>query len=302
MSDAALSRPTRGYVLSAHEGPEVLTFEERPTTAPAAADVLIDVEVSGVNFGDTMIRRGEYLRNQPLSMAPGCEVVGRIAAVGAESGHRVGTRVASWVEDGTGYSDRVVVEGRRAYAVPEDLPAPSIAAVFLQGVTAHWGVHRFGQMQPGESVLVHGASGGVGSLAVQLAKAGGGTVIATASSEEKRKVALEEGADYAFDSRDPETLTAKVREVTGKGCNVVVDGVGGALFMPSLRSLAPRGRYVVAGSASQTPAMLSVPPAPQPDGGGFHLLPRGGRGPARAGSDAADDVRTLADRRDPPSR
>ncbi|MBI5104856.1 MAG: zinc-binding dehydrogenase, partial [Solirubrobacterales bacterium] len=263
MPDPSLSRPTRGFVLDAFGGPEVLRLAERPTPAPGPDEVLLDVEVCGVNFGDTMIRRGEYLRDQPLSMAPGCEVVGRVAAAGP--GVAAGTRVAGWVEAGGAYSDRVIVPAHRVYPVPEDVPAGAIAAVFFQGTTADYAVHRYGRMQAGEWVLVHAASGGVGGVAVQLAKLAGGRVIGTASTEDKRQVARDRGADVTLDSRDPDALRAGVLEATGgRGCDVVIDGVGGPLFAPSLRALGFRGRYVIVGSASQQPAMLDA----------RHLLPR----------------------------
>jgi NADPH2:quinone reductase len=257
--DAVLTRPTRGFVLDAFGAPDVLRLEERPTAAPAAGEVLVDVEVAGVNFGDTMIRRGEYLRDQPLSMAPGCEVVGRIALAGEGVELAVQTRVAGWVEQGGAYSDRVIVPAHRVYPVPEDVPAGAIAAVFLQGTTADYAVHRYGRLQPGEWLLAHGASGGVGGLAVQLAKLAGGRVVATASTPAKREIARAQGADVAVDSGDPDTLAERLRDATGgHGADVVVDGVGGALFMPSLRALAFRGRYVIAGSASQQPAMFDA--------------------------------------------
>lgn len=254
-----LARPTRVVVLDAHGGPEVMRLQERPTTAPGPGEVLVDVEAAGVNFGDTMIRRGEYLRDQPLSMAPGCEAVGRVALAGEGAAVAPGTRVAAWIEAGGAYADRVIAPAGRVYAVPEDIAAAAIVAVFFQGTTADYAVNRYGRLQPGEIALVHAAAGGVGGLAVQLAKLAGGTVVATASSPEKREIALGHGADAVVDSGDAETLAARLVEASGgHGCDVVVDGVGGPLFEPSLRALAPRGRYVIAGSASQQPAMLDA--------------------------------------------
>jgi NADPH2:quinone reductase len=206
-----------------------------------------------------MIRRGEYLRDQPLSMAPGCEVVGRVAATGPRADVAAGTRVAGWIEAGGGYADRAIVPAHRVYPVPDDLPAAAIAAVFLQGTTAHYAVHRFGRARPGERVLVLAASGGVGGIAVQLAAAAGAFVVGAASTAAKRALVAEAGAGATVDSSDPAAFTAAVREATaGQGADVVVDGVGGALFQPSMRALAVRGRYVVAGSASQQPATLDV--------------------------------------------
>jgi NADPH2:quinone reductase len=264
-SRAVLSHPTYGFVLDAFGGPEVLRLVEWATRAPSAGEVLVDVEVAGVNFADTMIRRGEYLHNQPLSMAPGCEVVGRVALAGASSGRAPGVRVAAWVESGGAYANRVIVPAHRTYEVPHDLPAAAIAALFLQGTTSDYAVHRFGKLKAGETLLVHGAAGGVGGLAVQLGAIAGARVIATASCPAKRELAREQGAEIVLDSGDPDVLTEHLLDITdGHGCDVIVDGVGGTLFLPSLMALASRGRYVVTGSASQQPATFDA----------RHLLPR----------------------------
>jgi NADPH:quinone reductase len=259
MPDPALSRPTRGYVLDAHGGPDVLRLESRETAAPGPGEVLVDVEVAGVNFADTMIRRGEYLRNQPLSLGPGSEAIGHVAVAGPGARVEPGTRVAGWVEAGGAYADRVIVPAHRVYPVPDDLPAAVIAALFIQGTTADFAVNRFGRVRPGETLLSHAAAGGVGGMAVQIAKVAGARVIATASSDAKRAIAREHGADEVLDSGEAETLTERIREATGgRGCDVIVDGVVGPLFAPSLRALAVRGRYVIAGAASQQPAMLDA--------------------------------------------
>jgi NADPH2:quinone reductase len=256
---------SRAFTLSAFGSPDVLELRRREVPAPAAGEVLVAVEAAGVNFGDTMIRRGEYLRDQSLSMAPGCEVVGRVQAVGDGVDVQSGARVAGWVEAGGAYAEHVVVPAHRAYPVPEDLAAAAVVSVFFQGTTAYYGVHRYGRLKAGETLLVHGGAGGVGGLAIQLGRIAGARVIATASSEAKRELCRDYGAEFALDSRDPEALTPAIRTATGgRGCDVVVDGIGGPLFMPSLRAMAPRGRYVIAGSASQQPAMLDV----------RHLLPR----------------------------
>jgi NADPH2:quinone reductase len=256
---------SRGFVLSAFGSPEVLELREVDVPPPGPGQVLVEVEAAGVNFGDTMIRRGEYLRNQPLSMAPGCEVIGRVEAVGDGGQATPGSRIAGWIEAGGGYAERVLVPEHRIYPVPDDLPAAAIASVFFQGTTAYYAVHRYGRLKRHETLLVHGGAGGVGGLAIQLGRITGARVIATASSEGKQSLCLEYGAEAAFDSRELDALTARLREATdGRGCDVIVDGVGGPLFMPSLRAMAVRGRYVIAGSASQQPAMLDV----------RHLLPR----------------------------
>ncbi|MGH2761683.1 MAG: NADPH:quinone oxidoreductase family protein [Thermoleophilaceae bacterium] len=257
--DTVLARPTRAFELDAFGGPEVLKLVERPTQPPGRGEMLVDVEAAGVNFGDVMIRRGEYLRDQPLSMAPGCEAVGRVALAGEGADIAPGTRVAAWVEAGGAYASRVIAPAGRVYPVPEDVPAAAIVAVFFQGTTADFALHRYGRLSSDETVLVHGAAGGVGGLAVQLAKHDGARVVATASSAEKREIAREHGADVVLDSADPDALLDRLMEATdGHGCDVVVDGVGGPMFEPSLRALAFGGRYVIAGSASQQPAMLDA--------------------------------------------
>lgn len=250
-----MSAGGRRVVLDSFGGPEVLRVERSEAARPGPGQVLIEVEVAGVNFGDTMIRRGEYLRDQPLSMSPGCEAVGRVVAVGPGVDWPLRTRVAAFIAAGGAYADRVLAPADSTVAVPEDLPAAAIAAVFLQGTTAHWAVHRYGRTAPGETVLVHAAGGGVGGVAVQLAKLAGARVVATASSEPKREAALQLGADVALDASCPAELAAAVREASdGHGADVVVDGVGGPLFTPSLEALAFNGRYVIAGSASQSAA------------------------------------------------
>jgi NADPH2:quinone reductase len=260
-----IDQPTVSFVLSAFGPPEVMVLRERPTRAPGPGEVLIDVEAAGVNFGDTMIRRGEYLRNQPLSMAPGCEAVGRVGATGDGVDLPIGSRVSAWIESGGAYANRVIAPTLRTYPVPDEIPAAAIAAITIQGITAHYAVHRFGEVQSGETVLIHAAAGGLGGLAVQLAKLAGARVVGTASNATKRDRATDAGADATLDSSDPDGLAAKIREATdGRGPDLVVDGVGGPLFAPSLRSLARRGRYVVVGSSTQQPAMLDV----------RHLLPR----------------------------
>jgi NADPH2:quinone reductase len=163
------------------------------------------------------------------------------------------------VEAGGAYADHVLVPAARAYAVPETLPAGAIAALFLQGTTAWYAVHRYGRTRPHETVLVLAAGGGVGGIAVQLAKLAGARVLATGSSAAKLDAARASGAEEALDSSRPQELTELVLEATaGRGCEVIVDGVGGPLFAPSLRGLAFGGRYVIVGAASQRPSTFDA--------------------------------------------
>jgi NADPH2:quinone reductase len=159
---------------------------------------------------------------------------------------------------GGGYADTVVAARDHVFTVIDGLSAVDAAALFTQGVTAWYAIERYGLVRPGQAVLVHAGSGGLGGLCIQLAAAAGARTIATASTPEKLAIAREHGAEETLIS-DPETLTQAVRDVTGgRGADVVIDGVGGPLFTPSLRALAFGGRYVVVGSASQEPAMVDV--------------------------------------------
>jgi NADPH2:quinone reductase len=265
----------RQIVLDHFGPPEAMRWERRPLPQPGPGEVLVAVEALGVNFADTMVRRGEYRRDQPLSFTPGFEVAGRVvelgpdgpaldveSATGAEApaaSLAPGTRVVAFTEHGGGYADAVVVPRDHVYTVADGIDAIAAAALFTQGVTAWYAVHRYGRVAAGETVLVHAAAGGLGGLALQLSALAGARTIATASTPEKLAIAeVHHGAAHTLIS-DPETLAAQVRELTGgRGADVVIDGVGGPLFAPSLRALAFNGRYVVAGSASQAPATLDV--------------------------------------------
>jgi NADPH2:quinone reductase len=224
-------------------GPEVMRWVEADAPDPGPDEVAVAVEALGVNFGDTMVRRGEYRRDQPLDFTPGFEAAGRV--VEDPSGDlALGQRVIVFNDDGRGYADLLVAPRRRVFAVPGDVDPTVLAAIFIQGTTAWYSLHRFGYLAAGDWVLIHAGAGGVGGLAIQLA-------VAAASSEEKLEVARGHGAEHAI-LADPDTLAAQVRELTdGHGADVVVDGVNGPLVAPSMKAMAFHGRYVVAGAASQ---------------------------------------------------
>jgi NADPH2:quinone reductase len=257
MSAPAIPARRRLATLERFGGPEQLRWVEAEMPPRGRDEVLVAVEAIGVNFADTMVRRGEYRRSQPLSFTPGFEVAGRVLA-GPADGPGVGARVVAFTEHGGGYASHVVVPASHVFAVIDGLDAVGAASLFTQGTTAWYAVHRYGRVRPGDRVLVHAASGGLGGIAAQLAAEAGGEVVAVASTPAKLELARANGAAHAV-AGDPETLTAAVRAATGgAGVDVVIDGVGGALFQPTLRALAFNGRYVVAGSASQAPATLDV--------------------------------------------
>ena len=228
-----------------------------PLPDPGPEEVLVAVEAIGVNFADTMVRRGEYRRDQPLTFIPGFEVAGRVVR-DATGGLTPGAPVIVFTEHGGGYADHVVAAADHVFPVLDGIDMVHAASVFTQGVTAWYAVGHYGRITPGMTVLVHAAAGGLGSLCVQLAAARGAEVIGAASTAAKRDLVLAHGARHAI-SADPETLTAELRERTaGRGVDVVIDGVGGPVFAPTLRGLAFNGTYIVVGSASQQPAMLDT--------------------------------------------
>lgn len=237
-------------------GPEVLTPEEVDTPSPGPGELLIQVSVAGVNYADTGLRRGMFHGGgAPLPMIPGFEVAGTVAALGeGVDGPAEGTRVAAVLDSG-GYAGYAVADAGSVVEVPEgvDFGAAS-GALLVQGITAYGVLHDAGQVAAGDSVLVQAAAGGVGSLAVQLAKlAGAETVIGTAGSQEKREFAKSLGADYAIDYHG-ENWPDEVLEATGgRGADVILESVGGSSGARTYECLAPLGRLVSFGVASGEP-------------------------------------------------
>jgi NADPH2:quinone reductase len=224
-------------------GPEVLKLVELPTPEPAAGEVLIRVSRAGMNFADTHQRHDQYVAAQELPMVPGAEVAG--------TREDTGERVVALTGHG-GYAEYATAPERHCWPIPEGVDDGTALALLLQGLTA-WHLYRTaGRVARGESVVVHSAAGGVGSLAVQLGRhMGAGRVIATASTEERRALALELGADTAIDGSSEE-LTERLQEANGgRQVDVVFDVAGGEVFEQSLRALAPFGRIVVCGISSR---------------------------------------------------
>lgn len=211
-------------------GPEVLRPVDLPTPAAGPGEVLITVEAAGVNFADTHQVDGSYPVAGTLPHVPGSEVVGRTA-----DGRRVLAKVSG------GYAEQAVAKESAVLEIPEDLDAGAALALLVQGLTAWHLLRSAARMSPGETVVVHSAAGGVGSLAVQLAKEfGAARVWAQASSPEKRRLALELGAD---------AVTSHPLE---EKADVILDAVGGELFDRALDSLASRGRLVSYGNAARS--------------------------------------------------
>ncbi|MDQ4127432.1 MAG: NADPH:quinone oxidoreductase family protein, partial [Actinomycetota bacterium] len=231
--------------------PEVLRYVEVDRPAPGEGEVLIEVYSAGINYADTMRRRNRYLTRQPLPFTPGSEVAGVVAEAGeGVEGVSVGDRVVTLIQTG-GYAEYAVAPSGGLIPLPDSLGFDEAAAVPLQGLTAYHIIKTSGAMREGESVLVHAAAGGVGTLAVQMAKLlGAGTVIATASSREKLDLASSLGADVTIDYTEDD-WPERVREATGgEGADVILEMVGGDFPEKNLRCLSFFGRMVVYGAAS----------------------------------------------------
>jgi len=241
----------RAIQITEFGGPEVLHEAELPDPVAGPGQLLVDVTTAGVNYADTHTVENSYLSRSSLPMVPGAEVVGRTAD---------GRRVVA-LTDGGGYAQKAVVQEELAHEVPDGVSDAQALALVVQGVTAWHLLRTSSRLAAGESVVVHAAAGGTGSLAVQLAREyGAGRIIATASSKEKRDLALELGADVAVDSR-PEGLRDRLVAANGgQKVDIVLEMTGGPVFDASLAALAPFGRLVAYGMASRTPA-TSVPPA-----------------------------------------
>ena len=231
-------------------GPEVLELvEDAPLPEPAAHELLVRVSRAGINFADTHARENSYLAPYELPLVPGAEVAGTTED---------GRRVAATTLHG-GYAEYAAVPAATAFDIPDGVSDAAALALLVQGLTA-WHLYRTSaHLAEGESVVVHAAAGGVGSLAVQLGRAfGAGRVIATASSETKRELALELGADVAVDVMREDLTEALIAANDGRRVDIVLEMAGGRVFDASLRALAPFGRLVTYGMASREPNQVGA--------------------------------------------
>jgi NADPH2:quinone reductase len=247
----------RAIQINEFGGPEVLKLVELLTPEPKLDEVLIRVSRAGINFADTHTRTNSYVQRASLPLVPGGEVAGVVVSAPHGSGLSAGQRVIALTGLG-GYAEYASAPYEHTFAIPDELDDGTALALLVQGTTA-WHMYRTaGCVAEGESVVVHSAAGGVGSLAVQLGHPlGAGRVIAVASSAAKRDLALELGADVAIDS-DTEGLTERLIEANGgREVDVVFDMAGGETFERSYRALAHFGRIVVCGIASRQPNHIS---------------------------------------------
>lgn len=231
-------------------GPSGLRVDEVPEPAAGDGEVLIDVRAAGVNFPDVLVTRGKYQFRSEPPFVPGGEVAGVVAAVGAGvSTLAVGDRVAATMLHGA-FAERVVVPELAAVRLPDTVSFEVGAATLLTYATTLHALEDRARLQPGETLLVLGAAGGVGVAAVELGKALGATVIAAASTDEKVAFCREHGADHGIQYRR-EDLKERAKALSGgAGVDVVYDPVGGAFAEQALRAIAWQGRFLVVGFAS----------------------------------------------------
>ncbi|MHB1370936.1 MAG: NADPH:quinone oxidoreductase family protein [Pseudomonadaceae bacterium] len=238
-------------VLCKSFGPaESLVIEEVASLVPKPNEILLDVHAASVNFPDTLIIAGKYQFKPPLPFSPGGEAAGVVAAIGAKVDHlRVGDRVMGLTGWGS-FAEQVAVPAHNVLPIPTQMDFATAAAFGMTYGTSMHALKQRANLQPGETLLVLGAAGGVGLAAVEIGKAMGARVIAAASSAEKLEVAKQAGADELI-NYSTESLRDRLKELTGdQGVDVIYDPVGGKLFEEAFRSIAWNGRMLVVGFAA----------------------------------------------------
>ncbi len=239
----------RAVQISELTGPEAISVVDAPEPSAShmltpGSGVLIDVATAGVSFPDVLQTRGLYQLKPDLPFTPGAEVAGVVAQAPEDSGLQAGDRVVAFTVLG-GMAERAVAPAFLTFALPEPLDLAQGAALLLNYHTAYFALKLRGRLREGEQVLVHGAAGGVGTAALQVARALGARTIAVVSSAEKERVARDAGADEVVRADGP--WREQAQEVSGGGVDIVLDPVGGDRFLDSLRALREDGRLVVVG-------------------------------------------------------
>ena len=237
-----------------------MSLEDVDPGPPPEDLVRISVEAAAVNFFDLLQLAGTYQVKPEMPFVPGAEVAGTVVAAPPGSGFAPGDRVMAQVAQdgltGGGYTELTHAEPARTLRIPDSMPFAEAAAFFVNYQTGWFGLHQRAALQPGEVLLVHAGAGGVGSAAIQLGKAAGATVIATAGSDAKTAVCRELGADLAIDYSKENFADAVNRVTNRRGADVIYDPVGGDVFDRSTKCIAFEGRLVVVGFTSGRVAEL----------------------------------------------
>ena len=231
-------------------GPEALVLDQVETPRPGPGEVLLEVAAAGVNFADCLMIEGKYQERPAFPFSPGLEAAGRVAALGdGVTRVALGDRVLGLTNSGA-FAEAAIVRESDVFKIPETMDWVTAAGFPITYGTAQGALRWHAALKAGEVLLVHGAAGGVGLAAVEIGKALGAEVIATAGGPEKLAVAKKHGADHLIDHRE-EDIRERVKEITGaQGADVIFDPVGGPVFDASLRAIAWRGRLLIIGFAS----------------------------------------------------
>ena len=244
-------------------GPDTLVIEDLPTPEPGRGEVRIQVAACGINFPDSLIIEDRYQVKPPRPFSPGAEVSGVVDAVGeGVTAFSVGDRVIGSGAYG-GLSEMMVAPATRCLAMPDSMPFETAAAFTMTYGTSYHALKQRGRLQPGQTLLVLGAAGGVGLAAVEIGKAFGARVVAAVSSPEKAAMATAHGADATvvypqgpFDSDGRRALSAQFKDAVGpEGAHVIYDPVGGDYAEPALRAIAWEGRFLVVGFPAGIPKL-----------------------------------------------
>lgn len=236
-------------------GAEKLSLEEIEKPVPKADEVLIKVAAAGINYADTMMRSGNYLTKPDLPFTLGYEAAGTIESLGENvSGFSVGQRVLATTSSG-GYAEFATAKAALTMPIPDELGFGESTALLVQGLTA---LGLLNETKSGETILIHAAAGGVGSLLVQLAKHKGLKVIGTASSEQKLQLVADLGADFAINYSEADWADEVLKATEGRGVDWLIEMVGGAIVAQNLKVLAKHGTMWIYGAASGEDFKVSV--------------------------------------------
>lgn len=238
----------KAIIVEAHDRPPLLREIVEPRPGPG--EISISVEACGLNFADLLLAKGEYQEHPSLPCALGLEVAGTVVGLGPGiSRVRIGDRVASHLGHG-GLAEIAIASEDRCVAIPKGVSAVDAAATLIAHGTSHLALTRRANLQPGETLLVSGAAGGVGLSAVELGAAMGANVIAVARGADKLEAARQAGAHHMIDGEDPD-LVDRIRDLGG--ADVIYDPVGGPLFKAAIRCCRPEARYLTIGFAGGLP-------------------------------------------------
>lgn len=237
----------------------MLSFQDVPDPEPAEDEILVRVEAAALNFADILVRKGSYHAGSPPPLVPGMDIAGTVEQAGAaarRAGFAAGRRVAALVGEG-GYAELACAKLGQAWLVPDELDLSTAAAFPVAGITAYNVLTLAGRLAPGETVLVHSAAGGVGSLLAQLARAlGAGMVIGTVGAPGKAEAARAAGCDAVVVRGEEDFVEVTSRLTDGRGADLIADPIAGETLARGLGCLAPFGRLVAFGIASGEPGQV----------------------------------------------